>query len=273
MRSIKSLEKGLFVLDVVANYPDGARVRDIAERGEGKVSNITLYLDSLVNAGFVRKDGKAGRYFITQKISDIARKAEQNQNSLLKQVALPELHKLSSELDENVLLAVLEWHDIHFIERIQSTRSVQIRVDADIHFPPHVTAAGKAILAAFPDAAREKYLDDALYHQFTDKSLVNPNSVRQQLMKIREEGYAVNYGEYESEIMAVAGPIRVRGVVLGSVVVQFPTFCYQEAALPTFGKRITEAAQAVAGLMEAPSGTGGSKDEGTRHRRAAAAVR
>ncbi len=245
MRSIKSLEKGLLILHAIAGMSDGARVKGISEAIGGSISNLTLYLDSLVNAGFVRKDAAAGKYYLSHKIVDLARKAEQSQYSLLKQVAMPELERLSADFNENVLLAAMDGHDMHFIVRLQSKRSVQVLPNADIHYPPHVTAAGKAILAFLPDAARERYLDDALYHHFTEKSLVNPHALRQQLRSIREQGYAVNYGEYESEIMAVASPVLMKGGSIASVVVQFPSFRYREEALPAFGERIKQATQAI----------------------------
>ncbi len=257
MRSIKSLEKGLLILDAVASNPDGARVKDVSKALDGEVSNITLYLDSLMNAGFVRKDASSGKYFISRKISEIARKAEENQFALLKQVAYPELEKLRRDFDENVLLAVLEGHDLHFIIKIQSKRSIQILLNADVHYPPHVTAGGKAILAFLPEHVREKYLGDALYHKFTEKSVVNPNTLRQQLSEVRKDGYAVNHGEYETEIMAVASPVIVAGEVLGSVVVQFPTFRYREESLPAFGERISESAQAIATVYAHPTSNNG----------------
>lgn len=258
VRSIKSLEKGLLILDAVASNPDGARVKDVSEALGGEVSNITLYLDSLVNAGYVRKDASSGKYFISRKISEIAHKAEENQFALLKQVAFPELEKLRRHFDENVLLAVLEGHDLHFITKIQSKRSIQILLNADVHYPPHVTAGGKAILAFLPVHVREKYLGDALYHRFTEKSLVNPNTLRQQLAEIRTGGYAVNHGEYENEIMAVASPIVVADEVLGSVVVQFPTFRYREESLPEFGERIRQSARAIAAAYAQPAPINGA---------------
>lgn len=245
MRSIKSLEKGLEILEVIADSAEGARVKDIAAAMSDPVSNLKLYLDSLLNAGYVRRDATSARYYLSRKIAEVAKRGEHNQHALLRHVALPELERLRNEFDENVLLAVLDGHDLHFITRIQSKRSVQVLHNADVHYPPHVTAAGKAILAFISDEAREKYLDDALYHRFTEKSLVSPNRLRSELELIHREGYAVNYGEYESEIMAVASPILVDSVGVASVVVQFPSFRYQEAALPAFGERIKQSTRRI----------------------------
>ena len=75
MRTIKSLEKGLHILTIIAEFPKGARVKEISDKMEEPVSNITLFLNSLVNSGFVTKNTSSGRYFISQKISDLAEKS------------------------------------------------------------------------------------------------------------------------------------------------------------------------------------------------------
>ena len=96
------------------------------------------------------------------------------------------MNELRDEYNENVLISTLSGHEIHFIERLQSGRSVQIHQNADTYYPPHVTAAGKAILAFLPESEQEKYLEDGLYHRFTEKSLVNPKMLRHELESIRK---------------------------------------------------------------------------------------
>ena len=245
MRSIKSLEKGLEILEIIADTPEGARVKDIVARMSDPVSNIKLYLDSLCNTGYVRRDSAVGLYYLSRKVAEVARRGEHNQSALLRHVAAPELERLGSDFDENVLLATLDGRDLHFVTQIQSRRSVQVLLNSNTHYPPHVTAGGKAILAFLPQDMLERYLDDALYHRFTSKSITSPSRLRIELETIRRAGYAVNYGEYESEIMAVASPVLIDAEAHCSVVVQFPSFRYQEEQLPTFGEKIKEATRRI----------------------------
>ena len=246
MRSIKSLEKGLKILEIIAAFPEGARVKDINEHIVGSISNLTLYIDSLVNSGFVIRSQSSGHYHISRKLFTMVKNSEQYQHILLKDAAQQAMKQLNQDLDEEVMLAVMDGYDIHFISQLPSSRRVRISNSrADIHYPPHVTAAGKAILAFLPSEFQEKYLGDALYHQFTPKSVINPNMLSRELLAVNERGYAINYGEYETEIMAVAAPIFAKQEVLGSIVVQFPTFRYSEESLTNFGQCIMQAAKNV----------------------------
>lgn len=245
MRTIGSVEKGMRILEIIAEMPQGARVKEISARMETPSSNIALFLNALVKSGFVTKDPHLGRYFASHKFVEIAEKAQRTKYSQLVAAARPHMRRLREEFDENVLLAVLNGHDIQFIDRFQSNRSVQILHNPDVSYPPHVTSGGKAILAFLDPKAREKYLEDALYHRFTSRSLADPESLERELATIRERGYAINLGEYEPEVMAIACPVRKAREVQGSIVVQFPTFRYEESELPGFGDRIMEAALAI----------------------------
>ena len=240
MRTIKSLEKGLDILTIIAGFPKGARVKEISDRMEEPVSNITLFLNSLVNSGFVMKNTLSGRYFLSHKISDLAEKSARGEYSFLKECAAEGMQTLLDEYNENVLLAVLAGQEMHIIEKLQSGRRVRVYLNADSYYPPHVTAAGKAILACQAEAELVSYLENCLYQAYTDKTQTNPGVLRQELEETRARGYAFNRGEYDREIMAVAAPIIVYSRVVASLSLQFPYFRYSEEELSRIGNRILD---------------------------------
>jgi DNA-binding IclR family transcriptional regulator len=245
MRTIGSVEKGLRILEVIADMPEGARVKDVSEGMEIPTSNMTLFLNALTRTGYVTKDTQTGRYFLSQKLGELAAKAEHTKYHQLRRRARPVMIELHQQLDENVLLAVLSGHDVQFIDRFQSNRSVQILHNPEVSYPPHVTAAGKAILAYLAASLRDAYLSSALYHRFTNKSLVKEQDLRAELEKVRTDGFAINRGEYESEVMAIAAPISDNDTVVASLVVQFPRFRYAESDLAGFAQRVREAADQI----------------------------
>jgi IclR family acetate operon transcriptional repressor len=245
VRTIASLEKGLKILEIIAETPEGIRVKEISKQMEMPTSNICLFLNALVQSGFVTKDAQAGCYYASQRFFEIAQKAELTKYSRMIQEARPHMQKLRDDINENVLLAVISGHDTQFIEQFRATRSVQILHNPDVTYPPHVTAGGKAILAFLGPKSQQKYLEAALYHPFTEKTIIDPKLLQQEFNDIVDKGYAINRGEYEPEVMAISSPIRSAGGVIGAIVVQFPSFRYQEEDLPSFGERIKAAAYAI----------------------------
>ena len=249
MRTIASLEKGLKILEIIAEESKGIRVKDISKRMEMPTSNICLFLNALVQSGFVTKDSQEGCYYVSQRFFEIAQKAELTKYSRMIQAARPHMQKLRDEMDENVLLAIMSGHDTQFIEQLRSKRSVQILHNPDVSYPLHVTAGGKAMLAFLDPKKQQKYIEAALYHPFTEKTIVDPQLLQQELSEIAEKGYAINRGEYEPEVMAISSPIRNAGEVIGAIIVQLPRFRYKEEDLPSFGEKIKNVAYTIEGSM------------------------
>ncbi|HEY6758202.1 MAG TPA: IclR family transcriptional regulator [Baekduia sp.] len=73
--------------------------------------------------------------------------------------------------------------------------------------PAHCTAGGKALLA-WRAPWRDSVLSAAL-ERFTDRTITDPARLREQLAAVREAGHAVEDGEYQVGVRAVAAPVLV----------------------------------------------------------------
>ena len=83
--------------------------------------------------------------------------------------------------------------------------------------PAHCTASGKLFLARLPSAELDDILSQPLY-KYTNNTIISPNELCKQLENIRNQGYAVDYEEYERGICAVAAPIcKQEGTVVGAI--------------------------------------------------------
>lgn len=87
----------------------------------------------------------------------------------------------------------------------------------------HVSAAGKAILANLPANRRERILDDIDFPHAPDQKIGNRETLENELITIRERGYAFNDQESTEGLRAVGVPIRHSdGSVLGAISVSGP---------------------------------------------------
>jgi len=245
VRQNSSLIKGLRILEYVAASPSGLKLSDIAREVNLPTSNLTLFLNSLVEMGYVIKNLVDGRYYISDRIDRLAKKITTSRYIQLESVAEKEMAHLHRKFDENTLLAVLNNFRLQFILTLQSSRNVQILNNDDKLFIPHVTAAGKAILAHLDEDLLRSYFQNAALQRFTAKTSTNAGDIMKELEEVRERGYAINRGEYEELVMAVAAPIFQNEKVTASVVVQFPTFRYQEERLPNFANDVMSSAKSI----------------------------
>jgi len=129
------------------------------------------------------------------------------------------------------MVTVLSLFKLKVVTRLQSTRSVQIVNDDETLYTPHVTAGGKAMLAFLSKERLDAYFRRTAMERFTVRSLSSREEVERELEQTRARGYAVNHGEYQAEVMAVAAPIFHQGAPLGSLVLQFPAYRRREDEL------------------------------------------
>ena len=243
-RQISSLVKGIRILETIIDAGAGIKVSEIARSFDMPASNLSLFLNSLVDTGYVIRNPMDGKYYASEKIVHMAAAIDTPYKRLeiCAQCAMRRLHALH---DENVLLAVLNHNRLQFISTLQTSRNIQILNNDNRSFIPHVTAAGKAILAFLPEKLLEAYLARIQHERFTSKTVTDLAVIRRELVAVRSRGYAINRGEYEAEVMAVAAPVFAGASIEGSLVVQFPTFRHAERDLKGHAGPIVDAARRI----------------------------
>jgi DNA-binding IclR family transcriptional regulator len=118
------------------------------------------------------------------------------------------------------LVATLEQHRL---DQVAGSSALQPHNWVGQHIPLHATSNGKVLLSGL-DRAR---LDEVLggLSTYTDHTITTKKALRDELDRVREQGYAVAVDELEVGLTAVAAPIRNNhGDVVASMSVSGPTF-------------------------------------------------
>ena len=141
----------------------------------------------------------------------------------IRTTALPFMEELRRDTGETVTLYVLDGNDRLCVERMESQLNIRMVTRVGSRLPLYAGSAGKAILAFLPEAAREEYLRSVVLKPFTDQTIRDPDAMRLDLAKVRQEGFALSCGEWISEASGVAAPIfGPGGGVLGALSISGP---------------------------------------------------
>lgn len=244
MKVIGSLVKGLRILEFVAESTYGVRVSDVERALSIPAPNVAVFLNTLIQLGYVIKDPLEPRYFISEKIVHLGKRISTPKYTQLKLAAQESMTDLHAEFNENVILGVLNKYMVQTVLVIQSTQRVQITNLSEKNIA-HATALGKAMLAYMPNAYIENYLKHADFLSITERTIVDKSILLEELDRVRERGFAINLGEHSPEIMAVAAPIFNGSHVTASLAVQFPEHRYRADDLPQKAAVIVGAATRV----------------------------
>ncbi|WP_181766673.1 IclR family transcriptional regulator [Streptomyces albidus (ex Kaewkla and Franco 2022)] len=253
---MQNVVNALWTLEEVAErQPIG--VAELARAMELPKSSVQRTLVTLHGAGWIRPTGATPtRWVVTTKALHVGRHATGELG--LRDVALPVMEDLRRRTDETIHLAVREGSKVVLVERLETTQPVRIILPLGQNLSMHASANGKAVLAADPPEAAERYIEDGL-RGFTGTTITDPGRLRGELADTRERGYATNSGEWRSDVSAVASAvIGEAGLPVASISVNVPTSRMTEDARPAYGALVRNAAKQIsAALGRAHEGGGG----------------
>lgn len=248
---MQSVLNALRVLEeVAARQPIG--VGELARGLEIPKSSAQRALVTLQTAGWIRQAGGGdARWVVTTKALHVGRRASGELG--LRDVAVPVMEELRRRTDETVHLTVPEGADgVVLIERLETSKPVRIFLQLGMHLPLHASANGKAVLAAGPATAIERYIAEGL-PRYTGTTIDDPGLLRAELMATQVRGFAVNGGEWRSDVSAVAAAvIGEAGLPVASISVNMPTSRMTDELGAEYGVLVRGAAQQVSDAIGAP---------------------
>ena len=163
----------------------------------------------------------------------------------LQRLARRPLAELVDAVGQSAHLAVLHGRDVLYVLEERAPGRPPLVSDVGVRLPAHLTASGRAILAALPAAqVRALYPDRTA---FVDRHGVGPSSpsaLRALLVETRQRGYAMEDGEVTPGFSSVAAVVLDHtGHPVAGVAVTFPS----EDALDL--PRTTEQTRRTAGRL------------------------
>jgi IclR family pca regulon transcriptional regulator len=202
---VESLAKGLRLLSLFTEQRPTWRVTDLAEAAGlpmptayRVVMTLTAegYLDHLPNG-----DYRPGVRVLTLGTAAL--------HSLdLVALATPRLQQLAATTGETVNLAVLNGDRVLYLVRLRNSDLVTANIQVGSTLPAVHTSIGKLLLAHLDAGELGDRISDASFPpQHGPNAKVSLDELRQELIQIREQGWAVQDEELAYGLRSVAGPI------------------------------------------------------------------
>ena len=239
-----SLAAGLLVLEAIALGRNQATLSEIARRLDKPKSSVHRLLNSLCQAGFVKRDPATRIYCLTTKMWSLGISVFTGLD--LRKIARPHLERLMVKTNEASHLAVLEGvRNVIFLDRVQSGQLIAVNSHAGDRFPAFSSASGRAILSF----QNRTIVDAALSPPVTPNTsttVTDPARLRTILENVRRDGVAVVKGETYEERAGVAAPVwdHTRRVI-AACGVAVPAFRLNDELTRTLKAATKEAARAI----------------------------
>lgn len=221
--TVQSLARGLAVIRAFDADHSELTLSDVARRADITRAAAGRFLRTLEQLGYVRPSTGSGTGSSVGRTFSLTPRVLELGFSYLSALSIPEivqphLERLSREVDESVSAAVLDGGDIVYIARVPTRRIMSVRITIGTRFPAFATSMGRVLLAGMPDAALDALLEASALPSLTERTVTDADALRQELDRVRAQGWALVDGELEPGLRSVAVPLRDRrGDVVAAV--------------------------------------------------------
>lgn len=191
--SIQVLTRALRIIDVLSDCSENMSLAEIATLTGIAKSTVFRILKVLKEEGFVAQNS-SGQYYMTLRFCTISRRILEKTRII--NLAQPNIKRLGSIVNQTVHLVKREEDEIVYVDRLESASSpFHMTSVVGKRRVMHATAVGKSILAQLSDEEISAYWETVDKEQLTPYTIMDFESLQQEVAIIRAKGYAVDNQE------------------------------------------------------------------------------
>jgi len=201
---VQSLARGLSVIRAF-----DADHADLTLSEVAKITNLPRavarrFLHTLVELGYMRTDGR--RFTLRPKILELG--YAYISSMTLPELAMPHLEQLVEKVHESSSVSVLDGDEVVYIARVPTKRIMTVAISVGTRFPAFATSMGRVLLAGQSDQWLDGFFASTELRALTRHTIHEATTLRRELHRIREQGWALVDQELEEGLRSLAAPIR-----------------------------------------------------------------
>ena len=204
-------------------------------------------LAALEREGLVAHDGHDGTYRLGPEAIALGSRALRATE--LRAVARPELEALARRTGETADLEILDGGQVVVLDEAHGRFVIGTVLTVGMRWPAHATSTGKAMLAYLTEDERSAALPRRLATP-TDKTIGDRETLRGELARVRERGYATQVEELEENFVAVGAPVfNHEGRVVAAISLGGLRARLTSDRIPEIARLVRQAAERISGRL------------------------
>lgn len=238
---VQSLVRAISILNALSEEEQGLTLTDLAQTVGLAPSTAHRLLTTLQDQRFVRFDLERNVWLIGVQAFVVGNAFVRSRDV----IAMARLHmrRLMEESGETVNLAVEDQGEAIYLSQVECRQMMRAIAKPGGRVLLHCSGVGKALLAAMPDAEVGKILQRRGLPRAADKTIDTPAKLREELQKIRGQGYAFDDEENAVGLRCVAAVIRDEfGHPLAGLSLSGPMARITDERVPLLGAMVIRAA-------------------------------
>ncbi len=145
---VPALEKGLDILELLADEPGALSQTEIAAATGRTVGQVFRVLAALEGRGYLVRDAQSGLYSFSMKTFDLAHRHPPVRGLIA--AATPAMRELADAVQQSCNLSALDAGRVRILAQVESPADFGFRVRVGALFPVDSTATGRALTTSEP---------------------------------------------------------------------------------------------------------------------------
>ncbi|MBV8731360.1 MAG: IclR family transcriptional regulator [Acidobacteriia bacterium] len=250
--SIQSLDRGLLILEAVGKSASPVSLGELTELLGIDRSSVFRLANTLKRRGFLSYPAGRRDYILGPAIWRLSHRYDWGQ--MLIKISHEQLKLLATRTNETSHLAIREGRQALFIDHVASGHLIGISGQTGELVPLHSTAHGKALLADCDLQDLKRIFGSGPLRSYTKSTIVTLKQLSQACAEAKEQGYAIDDGEYQEGIRCVAAPIRAADeLIIGAIGISAPALRFPVGHYPACAQQVIEAAREIQTLLDEQS--------------------
>lgn len=245
---IPILEKGMELIELIAQYPNGLTIQEMVNSLPHSKTSIYRIVRSLEEMRYLHKNIQSNAFLITKKLFKIGLSAL-GTTTIIEHSYDP-MRRLRDKLHETVVLGTLMDSKIVILEQVIGSHHFSFILKPGIGICLHASAPGKVFMANIDVSERDQILSKITYTKFTDRTITNTKDYLKELDEVKSCGYGLDIGEELSGVRCIGAPIfNQSGKVAAVIWITGPAERLSDEAIKDYSKQVVACANDISGKM------------------------
>lgn len=203
--NVKSASRVLDVIEYIVNCSKPPTFGMIREALDIPKSSLSYLLQDLITKDYINSDTDLKVYYPGLKLVQLGA-ASINNTDISREISLA-TKKLSEALKVTAHAAILDGRFVVYIAKAQGTADLSLVSNIGFRIPAHATAVGKVLMAVLTPGELEMRLQHMELERYTENTVTCFEKLREELLTVSQNGYAIDHQEIIPGGICVAAPI------------------------------------------------------------------
>lgn len=237
--SVRTIDKAVTILETIAGSDGDIDLASLSKKLRFPKSTILRILNTLKDHNYVTQQTQTKRFSLGPALIILGKTAEKKFD-IITQVH-PVLVEISEKTGETTSLAIRTGTKAVYIDQVISKNMIRGQPSIGDRLELYCSASGKVLLSSLSDEQIEKFIQKEPRIKKTQKTLVEKEALQKELIRVREQGFAVDDEEVEIGGRCIAAPLfDSAGRVIAAVSVMGPTVRLRQKDIPKIAELVRD---------------------------------